>query len=402
MWRPVDGVSSIILLYDFAIDPSLVKIMRSWLQLFVDWAKSPDTVTELLQVIKGVFASSLAWWLAVHWQNTSMPFLAPWTALLTVHATAFRSLTNGLQMAAASGLGVVLSFLIGQFLGVSVWTMALALFIGVSASYIAGLRQQGIAIATTALFLLASGWDSNEFVLLDRLEEVLLGVVLGIAINLLLIPPVRGWQAARYVDHSNRRMGSVMINMADELAHSWNTDRADVWLADTKAISTELETAWSSIRLARESARWNPRIMIFRLRQPASLREQSRHTGQEASYQDILQRVEEGVSHLRHLVRTLREATYAQSRWDNQFRRDWTAIVRDAGHTLSDPDADVEPIYDRLNQLAKTMSTSNELPHEYWPVYGSLIMSMRHIAIIVDDVASARQAREAGRENPRD
>ena len=56
---------------------------------------------------------------------------------------------------------------------------------------------------------------------------------------------------------------------------------------------------------------------------------------------------------------------------------------------------DFEPIRDRLTALASNMSDDEELPRSAWPIYGSLIASMRHIIVIVDDVASSREAREA-------
>ena len=54
-----------------------------------------------------------------------------------------------------------------------------------------------------------------------------------------------------------------------------------------------------------------------------------------------------------------------------------------------------DAVSDRLTALAREMSDDAELPKESWPLYGSLISSMRHIAVIVDDVASDREAREA-------
>lgn len=70
-------------------------------------------------------------------------------------------------------------------------------------------------------------------------------------------------------------------------------------------------------------------------------------------------------------------------------------MARDAGRAIADPDAEVEPIADRLSALAVDLADHTELPRRSWPLYGSLIASMQHIAVIVDDVASARAAREA-------
>lgn len=350
--------------------------------------RRPEFTTDLLQILKSMAAGTLAWWVSVRILDSSLAFLAPWTALLTVHATVHRSLSRGVQTTVASTVGVGLSFLIGAYLGVSVWTFALALFVGLAGARISWIRDEGVAIATTAIFVLGSGFTEQQPLLLDRLVEVGVGVGIGIAVNLLVIPPLRDQQAARYVDSINRRMGDVLVDMADEFASSWETDQADSWRRETESMTRELDTAWQSVRFARESRLANPRQRLGR-------RGPGRVGGRDVGYEEILSRVDEGISHLRHLARTLHEAAYAEGAWDERFRERWTRIVRDAGRAIADPDADVEPVHDRLTALAREMSDDAELPKESWPLYGSLISSMRHIAVIVDDVASDREAREA-------
>ena len=106
-------------------------------------------------------------------------------------------------------------------------------------------------------------------------------------------------------------------------------------------------------------------------------------------------RVDEGISHLRNLARTLREASSSETEWNTQFREEWASIVADAGRAIADPDSEVEPVFDRLEQLSADISQDQTLPTTTWPLYGSLITSLRHIVVIVDDVASARRARES-------
>ncbi|MGP5609069.1 hypothetical protein ACTXOE_14625, partial [Arthrobacter rhombi] len=245
-----------------------------------------------------------------------------------------------------------------------------------------------------------SGFSSQEPILLDRIIEVGLGVAVGVVVNLLIIPPLRDQQAARYVDSINRRMGEVLGNMADELSDEWDTDRADAWYAETQSMSEELNSAWQSVRFARESRRANPRGGLAAIRRARAANSDQPASNQEVSYEHILSRVDEGISHLRHLARTLRDATYASGEWDERFREQWVGLVRDCGHSIADPDADVEPLADRLTSLASTMSEDQELPQRRWPLYGALLTSLRHIVVIVDDVASARDARETTRSNP--
>lgn len=355
--------------------------------------QGPEFITDVLQILKTVIAGTAAWWLSVAVLGSAMPFLAPWTALLTVHATVHRSLSRGVQTTVASSIGVGLSFVIGYFLGVSIWTFALALLVGVAAARISWIRDEGVAIATTAIFVLGNGFDEQAGLLDDRIIEVALGVGCGVVVNLLVFPPLRNKQAGRYVDSVNRRMGKVLINIADEFSDSWETEQAETWFEETEAIGEELNSAWAVVRFARESQRGNPRS---RFSPPRGARDlgQQRWGAEGASYEEILERAGEGISHLRHLARTLREAAYAEGPWDQQFRTRWASLVYDAGHAIEDPDAEVEPLHDRLVELSSEMAQEEDLPEEFWPTYGSLITSLRHIVVVVDDVASARAARE--------
>ena len=171
-------------------------------------------------------AATAAWWLSREVLDSMLPFLAPWTALLAVHATMHRSLSRGAQTTVASTIGVGLSFLIGAYLGVNVWTFALALFVGLAGARLSWIRDESVAIATTAIFILGSGFSEQQPLLLDRIIEVGVGMAIGVLANLLIIPPLRDQQAARYVDSISRRMGDVLINMADGFSTSWETDKA--------------------------------------------------------------------------------------------------------------------------------------------------------------------------------
>lgn len=142
----------------------------------------------------------------------------------------------------------------------------------------------------------------------------------------------------------------ALVAVVREPTSSWETDKADAWHEETESMSAELNTAWQSVRFARESRKANPRYRLTRAR--GRSRDGSA-PDREASYEEILQRVDEGISHLRHLARTLHDAAYAEGAWDERFRERWAAIVRDAGHAIADPDVDVEPIEDRITALAR-------------------------------------------------
>lgn len=345
--------------------------------------QSPEFQTNSLQVLKSVVAATAGWWLSVNVLESAMPFMAPWTALLTVHATAYRSFSRGAQTTVATGLGVALSFLIGSFLGVSLWTFALALVIGLAASYVVWIRDEGVAIATTAIFILGTGFDSEAPFLDDRLMEVGLGVSIGILVNVLMMPPLRGQQASLYIDRLDLRVGEALISIAEATAVSWPSDQTEAWIDDTRSIDEELSAAWQTVRFARESERMNPRNWL-----------NQRFRGyQDVEHEDILERLGEAIAHLRHLARILGEATYVEDDWDDEFRTRWAATVASAGQFIKDPDLEVEPISDRLDKLADDFS-SDGLSVRNWTIYGALITSIRQITVIADDVASAHRKRQ--------
>ncbi|MGO2996274.1 MAG: FUSC family protein, partial [Brachybacterium alimentarium] len=250
-------------------------------------AVQPESVTGWLQIAKAVIAGTVAWWLSRDVLDSQMPFLAPWTALLTVQLTVYRSVSHGLQTLVASILGVALSFVIGVGLGVSVGTFALALAVGLIVALVPWIRDEGIAIATTAIFVLGAGFGEQQPLLLDRIVEIALGVGVGVVVNLLIVPPLREKQASRYVDSINRRMGGVLVDMADEFATAWDMERADAWVQETRAMSEELGGAWQMVRFARESERGNPRTRRATGRSRRGQGATADHA-EEASYEDIL------------------------------------------------------------------------------------------------------------------
>ncbi|WP_291477778.1 aromatic acid exporter family protein [Corynebacterium sp.] len=359
------------------------------------WAavSGPEGSTAGLQIAKCVVAATAAWWVSVTFLNTSFPFLAPWVALLTIDATAYRTLSRGVQSTVASLLGIGVASLVGHILGVSLWTYALALLVGLVVARVPWIRDEGVTVATMAIFILSDGFSEQQQQFGDRMLEIGVGVLVGIAVNLLVLPPMRDRQASRYVDSVNHRMGSVLENMGEEFASSWDTDRADAWITETDAITEELNSAWSVVRFARESRRANPRSYLARLRRARAGAGQAPDPA-DANWEDILRRADEGVSHLRNLARTLREASYADSGWDTRFREEWASISRDAGRAVADPDAEVESLSDRLSALTEELSDAGDLPTAHWPVYGAMITGLDHIITVVDDVASSRHARE--------
>lgn len=174
--------------------------------------------------------------------------------------------------------------------------------------------------------------------------------------------------------------------MAEEFSESWDVDRAAAWLEETQAMRLELNSAWQMVRLARESQRENPRQL---------LKPRRHHAADEVDYYDVLNRIDESISHLRTMTRTMREAAWALSSWDQRFREGWVVVACDVGEAIADPDGDIGAQGEQLEQLIAKMSAAEDLPTIEWPAYGAMLSDLRHIINIFADVTSARDPGES-------
>ncbi|MGB3830223.1 MAG: aromatic acid exporter family protein [Ornithinimicrobium sp.] len=357
---------------------SLFPHLPSWSQYRAGFT-APGWSTDLLQIVKSVIAAVLAWVVAHHLIGLEQAFLAPWTALLTVHATVHRTVWRGVQTVLATVLGVLLAATVAATLGVSAWTLGLSLLVGLSLARVSVLRQEGTTVATTALFLITTGYGAGENPqVIDRLLDVGLGVGIALIVNLVVIPPLNDRGAQQRVDQVDRELGSLLVDMSHQMKVPWKSQDTDDWIERTRSIDATLHEAWSLVRFADESSRLNPRS---RRRQPPT-----------HGYGQILLRLEEGIAQTRSVARHVRESSRQAQQWDPLFRDRFIDLVERMGMAVADPDAEVAGLRGELHDLADDLSDEN-LPGQQWTLYGALIANLLMIVDVVDDVATARPVR---------
>jgi uncharacterized membrane protein YgaE (UPF0421/DUF939 family) len=355
---------------------ALVAVVRERLRDPVLWAGG-------LQLLKTVGAAVGAWVLAVRVFGLAQPFLAPWAALLTVHATVYRTLARGAQQVGMTVLGVLLAFVAGTLLGVTAASLAVVLFAGMLAGAVRVMRDESTTAAATALVVLLTGYSEQGDVLVARLLDTAIGIAVGLVVNLVVWPPLRDRSAARQVDAIDDGIGALLTDIAAGLRDAGHEVDTDAWIERTRDLDHDIDKAWGVVRLAHESGRLN-------LRRHAGARIQASD-----HFAELLTRLEQAVAETRSMARTIERAGLSTT--DPRFRKAWLELLSRASVAVNDGDgsgvkrvrADLEGPSDSAHPAAAQ------------PVHGALLVNLRNIVEAMEGVADAQPVRAATRKHPR-
>jgi uncharacterized membrane protein YgaE (UPF0421/DUF939 family) len=216
-------------------------------------ALARETVT---QALKAGLAAVLAWTVGVGLLGLPQPYLAAWVAMVMVRPTVHWSVLTGVRQVASVVLGV----------GVAVAAVVLmpgkvlALAVAVPVAFLIGcwprLGDQGLYVPFTALLMVAVDSVAENYVLL-RLLETGLGAVLGMAVNLLVFPPLR----IQAVDDRVRRDGAATAGVLRDLAAGLRGDGTgtETWDELAERLDDRSAQTLEAVRHAREGLRLNPR-----------------------------------------------------------------------------------------------------------------------------------------------
>jgi len=345
--------------------------LRAWLGRSL---RNPVLWTDLLQLAKTVAAAVGSWVLAARVFDLPQAFLAPWSALLVVHATVYRTFSRGLQQVTGAVLGVLLAWAVGNLVGLDVVAVAVLLVIGLVVGLAPWFRDESTAVAATGLIVLTTGFSTQDRVLLDRLFDTSIGIVVGLVVNLAVWPPLRDYAAARAIDVIDDGVGELLRDMAEALLVPCGDEQVTRWVDGTRDIDEEIERAWALLRQAKESGRLNPRRAAVGVRKTDV-------------FEQVLRDNEQAVAEMRSMARTLGHSIDAVHEWEPEFRQRWLMLLREAGEAIGVPDsARITQVRDDLNRLADDLSTSG-LAGLHWPEYGALLLNLRNVVTSMDRVA---------------
>lgn len=207
--------------------------------------------------VKGAIAAVGAWALARYALGQPDPYFAPLAALLGVYPTVARSLREGVRYVAGFLLGAALAIPVGVLLGPGLAGIAVVVVAGVLVSGWHRLGDQSPQVTFTALFVLLLGGYQPFHYVVHRMVDVGIGVAAGLAVNMLVFPPLQ----LRPAEHAIGQWGEDIARALEDLGRAATEpdSRMRSWPRHDRQLTTAAQQARAAAGHARESLRWNLR-----------------------------------------------------------------------------------------------------------------------------------------------
>lgn len=321
------------------------------------------------RILKTALAASLAWALAEALLDAPIPVLAPLAAIIVVQVTIYQTIRRSIEYSAGVLAGLLVAFLLGRLFGLHAWSIGVMMALSLAAGNVMRLGRQSIQVAITALLVMTLGTQYG----LARFLDSLLGAVIGIVVNVLVVPPLRTRPAAEAVASLASAIASVLEEMASGVAHGWQSTDADRWLETARRLSEPLHRARDLLVEAEESLRFNPRTW-HPPEPPRGVRLARRITDRwlahepRMSRREALRALEHAVLQSRGLARSLRNAAGQLDEADGQALSEVLAKAADLFALFARIQTAGEPdLRDRLEQQAgEAIESAHALTHSEW------------------------------------
>ena len=204
-------------------------------------------------------AAVLAYVLAVWLLGDQIPpLLAPLTALLVAQLTIFETVKSGLERVGSVVAGVLIAVLLSNFVGLTWWSLGIAIFASLVLGQLLRLGDHTLEVPISAMLVLAVA-GHTQIAALGRVVETLIGAVTGMAVSVLLKPPMYVQPAGDAIGAFANETAELLAAMGEELTDGWSSEQARSWADRARELDRPLRAAEIALARGEESLRLNPR-----------------------------------------------------------------------------------------------------------------------------------------------
>lgn len=244
-------------------DSTITRIRHSrYARLIMEGGQDAVRAERLLLAAKAAVAASIAWLLApfVPFAASEYSYYAPLGVLVSMYPTVAGSVRAGVQALVGLGIGILLglgSLALVQLGAPALLAIALTIGLGILIGGVTTLGAGREWVAIAALFvLLLGGGDTGEFTL-SYLLTMAFGVLVGITMNLLVIPPLYLRRASSRLTLLRDAVCVSLHDVAEALVeHTIDADRLRQATDDLGPLFSRVA---GDVDEADESSRGNPR-----------------------------------------------------------------------------------------------------------------------------------------------
>ena len=213
------------------------------------------------RAIRLAVAASAAYLAAKAVSDDKQPITAALTALLIVQVTFFGTLTDTVRRIVSVLAGVALAIVAAQLVGLTWWSLGAIVLVSIIVGQALRLGPHLLEVPISAMLILAAGTAAGVRAF-DRVDETLIGAVVGVAVSVLMPQRPRVRTAGMAVE----RFGDSLARLLDRAASSLRAgpvsrEEANAWLDEVRSITGRVETIERELDAAAESRRLNPRAV---------------------------------------------------------------------------------------------------------------------------------------------
>ncbi len=214
----------------------------------------------MLLAAKAALAAGLAFAIAPLMPGAAAdyPYYAPLGALVSMYHNVAGSVRQGVQALVGLALGIGLAFALVSIGDPSPLTVAVFMGIGVLLGGLPRIGSGSDWIPTAALLVLLVGGSNRDEFSFGYLIQMGVGVVVGIAVNFLVFPPLHFNAAAKSLGELRLALGRQLTDMGAALAEKWPPEHED-WSRRSDDLADAARTVRHLIQEADASRRANPR-----------------------------------------------------------------------------------------------------------------------------------------------
>ncbi len=215
--------------------------------------------TPFLQVLKTAVAMVLAWLAASLIVPGELPVFAAIAALLVVQPSVNQSVGRAIERSLGVIVGVVVAYAVGLAFGTNSWIVLVAVVVSVLLAWVLKLTPGSAnQVPISAMLVLAIGASNPEYAF-ARIGETILGAVIGVIVNIAIVPPVLTAPARTAVLALGTELAATLDRLATAISSRLTPGERDALLIEARLLRPMEAKADAALTAARESLTLNPR-----------------------------------------------------------------------------------------------------------------------------------------------